>query len=203
MNDYSAAVAKTRTLGDVPGKLGVPTPLPRDLELDARLACAPSSAEVRGVLFRLVEHVVPSVAQGAEIRGYAMYPLRDYLVRLHRAASASGPNVHAGLVRIHARAVTFLLGVPAARVFLGPKDRAPFALLERLERSRALLASYGDWRVSGRAGDVSIVVRDEPVWLDAVWCTMIRSIFPACGVPGGDVELDPDGPYAGRIRVRW
>lgn len=197
----------------VPGRLGVPTPIPRDLELAARLESAPASAEIRGILFRLVTHALRQGLEGHgdahaalhddEHRGYAMYPLRDYLLRLHRAATAIGPGLTTGLARLHARGASFLLAAPAARIFLGPRDRTLFALLQRLERSRSLLANYGHWRVSGRPGDVSIVVRDEYVWLDAVWCPLIRSAFPACDVPAGEVELDPDGPWSGRIRVRW
>ncbi len=192
--------------------MGVPTPFPRDLDLAARLEGAPASAEIRGILFRLVESALggglgsdagPGGLDDARHRGYAMYPLREYLLRLHRAATTVGPSVPAGLARLHARGVSFLLAAPAAKIFLGPRDRAPFALLQRLERSRSLLATYGEWRVSGRPGDVSIVVRDEYVWLDAVWCTLIRSAFPACGVSGGEVELELDGPWSGRIRVRW
>jgi len=132
-----------------------------------------------------------------------MYPVRSYLQFVQNEASARGLTPEQALARWNARAMGHLLTSAIARVFLPRADHTPLALLHRLERSRALLASYGDWRVGGREGDVTIVVRDEWIWIREAWVPAIASIFEALDVAPPDVECVLSTPYDARVRVRW
>ncbi|MGZ6083373.1 MAG: hypothetical protein ACXWUE_07895 [Polyangiales bacterium] len=176
----------------------------------ARIAAIPATAEVRAVFLRVISSALPEEAFvswvsrfGQPPRAYTMIPVRDYIERVAAAALLSSGSLGAGLAQIHARAVGFLLAQPGMELFLSARDRHPVRLFERLESSRSLIASYGDWRVTldGRQG-ATIVVRDEYIWLDLLWTPLLSSIFPACGVQG-EIECDLDGPFSGRLRARW
>lgn len=193
--------------------LETPTPT-RSSDLAARVAATPAHAEVRAVFLQVVEdalrdepraHAAWTSRYARTPRGYAMVPVRDYLARVDAAAALVAPTTSAdvAIARLHARAVTFMLDHPGARLFLGPRDREPRVLLERLERSRTLLASYGDWRVQARRGEAVIQVREEWIWLDAVWLPVVRSVFPACGVRDYEVTFTPHGAFSGELRARW
>jgi hypothetical protein len=182
----------------------------QDRDLAERIAAAPAGAEIRGILFRMIDDAVARdpraaswAARAGRHRGYAMYPLAEHLARVALAASTIGPTFELGLARLHAGAVTFLLAQPAARIFFDARDREPFALLRRLEVSRALLATYGRFVVEGRRGDATVTIEGEPLWIEHAWVPMIRSVFPALGRPPGEVDCELDGRFAGRVRVRW
>lgn len=176
----------------------------------ARLAAIPATAEVRAVFLQITAsalHDEPRAAWFARFGkpppSYTMMPVRDYVERVAEAALLCSPSLTTGLAQLHGRAVSMLLSQPGVDLFLASRDRHPARLLERLEASRTLIASYGDWRVSidgPRA--VSIVVRDEYVWLDLLWTPLLASIFPACGMQG-EIECELDGPFSGRLRARW
>ena len=100
-------------------------------------------------------------------------------------------------------AASLLLASSALKHFVRLRDRDPWVMIQRLERSRALISSHGEWRVHGRRGDAIIEVRDELVWLDSAWTTAIASIFPALELPRAEVTCSLQGPFDGTIRVRW
>lgn len=137
------------------------------------------------------------------IPSYAMMPVREYLERVHAAGALVGPTPEEGIARLHARAASFLLDQPVFRMFVTPRDREPLHLLERLERSRAMVASYGRWRVHGVRGDVTITIADEWVWIGPMWCSLIRSVFPACRAPEPLIERTGADPWSATVRVRW
>lgn len=179
----------------------------RDRDLERRIAATPVDAEIRAVFLHVIDDALRRESRALPMpvrpRGYTSVPVRQYLADLHEAGSLVGPTPEAGIARLHASTASFLLDHPGARLFVGPRDRDPLVLLGRLERSRSMLATYGDWRVGGRRGDVVITIRDEWVWIDAMWCSVIRSVFGACGVSDGEVLHESDGPYAATVRVRW
>ncbi len=178
----------------------------RDRELERRLAATPIDAEIRAVFLHVIDDGLRRESRAPlskRPRGYTSIPVRQYLADVHEAGALVGPTPDAGIARLHAATATFLLDHPGARLFVGPRDRDPLVLLGRFERSRSMLASYGDWRVGGRRGDVAITIRDEWVWIDAMWCSVIRSVFDACGVPCGEVIHESEGPFAATVRVRW
>lgn len=184
----------------------------REVELAKRVRDTPRDAELRGVFFRMLDHALredPSASAwfasqyGGSFRAYLSYPLHGYLLRVDAAARLLGPTIALGIERLHARAAEVLATTSIAKLFLRPEDFRPFQLLQRLDRSRALLANYGEWRVEGREGDVTIVVRDEYLWLREAWVPAIASIFPALGLPPARVDCELDGPYSGRLRVQW
>ena len=180
-----------------------------DLSFSERLEATPPSAEIRGVFFAMIERAVEAEqparrrVSGTMRREYAMYPVRNYLRFVQSEAAARGETPEHALERWHAHAVRHLLSSAIARVFLHRSDHRPLALLHRLERSRALLASYGDWRVSGDEGDVTLAVRDEWIWIREAWVPAIASIFDALDRAPPRVECALSSPFDARIRVRW
>jgi hypothetical protein len=190
------------------GKLALQRSTTRDT--GARLAAIPASAEVRAVFLQIVSaalHDEPRAAWlarfGKPPPSYTMMPVRSYVERVAEAALLCSPSLTTGLAHLHGRAMGMLFAQPGADLFLTARDRHPGRLLERLEASRTLIASYGDWRVTlDGPRTASIVVRDEYVWLDLLWTPLLASIFPACGLEG-EIECELDGPFSGRLRARW
>ncbi len=175
--------------------------------LGARLAAAASEprAEIRGVFFQIMEVALRDDARGSGTRhrSYGMYPLGEYLTRAEELSASIGPTCDRALIELHRTAASFLLSHPGARLFLGARDREPHVLLQRLERSRSLMASYGHWRVHGGRGHVTIAIRDEYVWIEEVWATIVRSVFPHLGIDRATVTVHLDGPFDGVMEVRW
>jgi hypothetical protein len=178
----------------------------RERDLERRIAAAPVDAEIRAVFLQVIDDAVRregrTIATPKRPRGYSSVPVRNYLKELHDLGALVGPTPEAGIARLHARTASFLLDHPGARLFVTARDRDPFVLLGRLERSRSMMASYGDWRVSGRRGDVVITIRDEWVWIESMWCSVIASVFEACSTTG-EVVHEPEGPFSSVVRVRW
>lgn len=180
-----------------------------ELPFAERVAATPPSAEIRGVFFHLVqrameeEQTTPRHASREMRREYAMYPARGYLRFVQAAASARSNDVERTIERWHARAMHHLLCSGVARLFLRRADYTPLGILRRLERSRALLASYGEWRVGGDEGDVHIEVRGEWVWIREAWLPAIASIFPALDRSAPRIDCELYTPFSAAIRVRW
>jgi hypothetical protein len=181
----------------------------RESDLARRCAITPADAEIRAIFLHAADvafaHEAPSRASvmHRRPRGYAMVPVRTFLEELHALGTALGPTPEAGIARLHANTAGFLINHPGARLFVSARDRDPVVLLGRLERSRSMMASYGDWRVTGTRGDLLITVRNEWVWLESMWCSVIASAFPACGLPPPHIEATLETPFTGTVRVRW
>jgi hypothetical protein len=178
----------------------------RDRDLQRRIAAAPIDAEIRAVFLQVLDDGARreelSVPKAKRPRGYASLPVREYLAIAHQLGTALGPTPEAGITRLHANTARFFLEHPGARLFISERDWDPFVLLGRLERSRSMMASYGDWRVSGKRGDVVIAIRDEWIWIEAMWCSVIRSVFAAASVEG-EIVCEHEGPFSAVVRVRW
>src|SRR5262249_10187103 len=118
-------------------------------------------------------------------------------------AAARGETAEHAIERWSANAMRHLLSSGIAHVFLRRADHTPLALLHRLERSRALLASYGQWRVTGREGDVTITVCDEWGWTREAWVAAIASVFRALDHAPPRIECVLASPFDAVVRVRW
>lgn len=178
-------------------------------ELAQRIAATPADAEIRAIFLHVADEAFAREAPtraaliGKRPRGYAMLPVRSFLEEIERLGAALGPTPEAGIARLYANTASFFLDHPGARLFVTARDRDPMVLLGRLERSRSMMASYGDWRVTGTRGDLTVTIRNEWAWLDAMWCPIIRSVFPACRASLGQVELTLENPFCATVRVRW
>lgn len=178
----------------------------RERDLSRRIAAAPIDAEIRAVFLQVMDDAVRrervAITLPKRPRGYASIPVRQYLAIAHQLGAALGPTPEAGIERLHADTARFFLDHPGARLFVSDRDRDPFVLLGRLERSRSMIASYGDWRVSGGRGDVVIEIRNEWLWIDAMWCSIVRSVFATAAL-AAEISSELDGPYSAVVRVRW
>jgi uncharacterized protein (TIGR02265 family) len=186
-----------------------PARAPVEVSFHERLAATPPSAEIRGVFFSMVQRAIEEEepphrrVSGTMRRDYAMYPVRGYLRFVYSAAIARSEAPERAIERWSAHAMRHLLASGIAHVFLRRADHAPFALLHRLERSRALFASYGEWHVSGHDGDVTITLRDEWIWIREAWVPAIASIFEALDRAPPRIDCTLTGPFDARVRVRW
>jgi len=181
----------------------------RESELARRIAVTPADAEIRAIFLHVADEAFAREAPtrvallADRPRGYSMVPVRSFLAEITRLGAALGPTPEAGITRLFANTAPFLLDHPGARFFVTARDRDPMVLLGRLERSRSMMASYGEWRVTGTRGDLLVTIRNEWVWLESMWCSIVRSVFPACGVRDGEVELTLENPFCATVRVRW
>jgi hypothetical protein len=182
----------------------------RESDLARRIAATPAGAEIRAIFLHAADDAFTREAPGrvssikrVRPRGYAMVPVRSFLEELHELGAALGPTAEAGTALLHANTAAYLVNHPGARLFVTARDRDPMVLLGRLERSRSIIASYGDWRVTGTRGDLLVTVRNEWVWLESMWLPLIASVFPACGLPPADIEAKLESPFNATLRVRW
>ncbi len=181
----------------------------RESDLARRIAATPADAEIRAIFLHAaddafaLEAPMRSSFARKRPRGYAMLPVRTFLEEIHVLGAALGPTPEAGIAHLHGNTASYLLNHPGARLFVTARDRDPMVLFGRLERSRSMMASYGDWRVTGTRGDLVITIRNEWVWLDSMWLPILESVFPACGVRGGELQTTHESPFNATVRVRW
>jgi uncharacterized protein (TIGR02265 family) len=184
----------------------------RTIGLDARLREVPATASIRGVFFDMIGSALrrhglaqsPAWRNHAERRRlYELYPIHDYLVAFATASALIHPDPHEGMRDIYSDGARFFastwFGKALQRMFR--PDPAP--ALAWIERSRDHFVNYGRWRVEHvEPGLVVIHMFDEYVWIDAAHRGGCEGLLVACGVEGS-VLADLDGPFSGRLQVRW
>jgi len=184
--------------------------VPFAIDLAARIDATPPDAAIRARYLMLLEEPLralghdPALVRPARpCPAYTMVPVREYLAFAHAAGAAVGPTPEQGIAQLHQDAMSALIEVPASRLFLSPRDLDPFKLLGRFASSRSLVASYGEWSIEGQPGDATITVRKEWVWIEAMWASVLRSVFSACGQPLPVLECHLEDPWSGTLRFRW
>jgi hypothetical protein len=178
-----------------------------------QLLAVPASAEVRAIFLRIAEAKLHAIQRDAHVSwtsrfgptppSYRMVPVREFLVRVHAAAMLVSGTLEAGLARLYAHAAKQLLAEPGADLFVAKRDREPLRLLRRLEISRPLIASYGEWRVrEATPRSVEIDIEGEHLWIDLLWRPIVASVFPAFGLVA-DVGCALGARGQGRMWARW
>lgn len=180
------------------------------IDLATRVAATPPDASIRLRYQHLVEDALRDAGHDPRgtfperrMPGYAMVPVRDYLGRVHDAGTRLGPTPEEGIARLHAGAVGAMLALPEASLFLAPAEREPFTVLTRFARQRDLVASYGTWSIAGERGDATLTLRNEWIWIEAMWLPLLRSVFPACGEPAPHTTCELVDPWSARLRFQW
>jgi hypothetical protein len=184
------------------------------LDLDRRLAQIPSSAQIRGFIFKMTADEVARHGPAAvatyrrltPIRStwfFRMYSVRDYLEDAAAGAAAINPVDPKSVVRRIWRTMPNYAPMFNAQRFLTLLSASPRDVYRWIEGQRDIFYGYGGWRMERR--DEHYVVMhyfDEYVWIEAAHRGGAEGVLDACSVTGS-VEVDIDSPFNGRCHVRW
>jgi hypothetical protein len=186
----------------------------RTLDLDRRLAQIPRRAQVRGWYFKQTADAVARCGRSAfavyqsltTVRStwfFRMYSLRDYLEDAAAGAAAiDASDPHSALRSIWRNAPRYA-GLFNAQRFLSLLQASPLDALGWLLDQRDLFFNYGGARVE-RRDDRYFVVHyfDEYIWIESAHRGGVEGLLTACNATGS-ADVDLDGPFDGRIHVRW
>jgi hypothetical protein len=183
------------------------------LLLESRLQAIPAWAMSRGVFFNLIDdelkrrgfrdHLSWRPSNGGPRRAYKLYPVRELVSAWAVAGALIHEDARQGMRQLAgggSRYFAASLVGSAFRRFLRPD---PATALLWLERHREHLCNYGRWRVEiRRAGHVVLHMFDEYFWIDGFQQGGCEGFLAACGVQG-EVNVELDGPFQGRLDIRW
>jgi hypothetical protein len=184
------------------------------LDLASRLRAVPPSAKSRGIFFKLIEDDLKrrglkdrlswkEAASFDSRRGYALYPVTDLMQAFADAGALVDQDPREGVRQIFGGGSRYFATSLVGRTFQRFLRPDPTAALLWLERSRTHLCNYGRWRVEQRrAGHVVLHMVDEYLWIDSAHRGGCEGLLAACGVVG-EVNAEMDGPFDGRLDVRW
>jgi|CZKU01.1.fsa_nt_gi hypothetical protein len=186
-----------------------------DLKLDERLREVPESARVRGIFFRLLEQDLAKRGLkerstwewegvlGEQPRSYRLYSLRPLLLAYASAGELVGPERSEGLRNVF-RGVC----VPYSESWFGhglKRFLQPDLMraLQWVEKCREHFCDYGRWRLQSEgSGRATLHMVDEYLWIESAHRGGCEGLLDACGV-SGEVTVELDSPFAGRLRIRW
>jgi hypothetical protein len=184
-----------------------------ELGLEARLRAVPATAQIRGIMFRLLEDDLarrglkgwPRWLEilGEQPRSYRLYPVRHLLVAYAEAAALVSKDPREGLREL-CRGISLPFSESwygrAWRQFLKPD---PLAALQWIERFRDHMCAYGGWRLESHgAGWATLHMVDEYFWIDPFQSGGCEGMLRVCGV-AGEVAVELDSPFSGRLQIRW
>jgi uncharacterized protein (TIGR02265 family) len=187
--------------------------LSRALDLEQRLHDTPPQAAVRGAFVRLLEDSLarrglsgamnlPAI-MGERPRSYRLYSARKLLVAYATAGALLHPKPEEGIRLIFSEIAT-----PFASSWYGQAFRRflkidPFAGLKWLDRAHDSIVNYGTWRAQSLGpGRAIFHMIDEYFWIEHAHRGGCEGMLKACGVEG-EVRVELETPYCGRLDVRW
>lgn len=184
------------------------------LGLDSRLAQVPAHAQVRGFVYKMTADEVArhgKAALGVYRRlsrakspwFFKMYSVRDYLEDAAAGAAAIDPVDPGSAIRMMWRNTPRYAPLFNAQRFLSLLSASPLDVMRWLEAQRDMFMSYGRWRLE-RIDERYFVMHyfDENIWIDSAHRGGVEGVLEACNATG-DVDVDLDTPFSGRIHVRW
>jgi hypothetical protein len=184
------------------------------LDLDRRLAQVPSSAQIRGFIFKMTADEVARHGPAAvatyrrlsPVRStwfFRMYSLRDYLEDAAAGATAINPADPKSVIRRIWRTMPNYAPMFNAQRFLALLSASPGDVFRWIEGQRDMFYRYGGWRLERREENYLVLhYFDEYVWIDAGHRGGCEGVLDACSVTGS-VEVDIDSPFNGRCHIRW
>lgn len=185
-----------------------------ELDIDARLPLVPSHAHVRGFFFKQTADEVArhGTAAAAAYRRlspikstwfFRMYSVRDYLEDVAAAATVIAPEDPGSAVQAIWRNAPRYAPLFNASRFLGLLGSDVLAAAQWLEAHRHFFADYGRWRIEPRERGYFIMhYFDEWLWIESAHRGGLEGLLEACRMQGR-VDVDLDGPFSGRLHVRW
>jgi len=181
-----------------------------------RLALVRDDQRVRGVWFAMLRDEVrrrgPHLYEAFEREvglhesvTFKMYPVGDYLRRLVAAGAlvASPSAVHDGMRDLHRSSVRYFAQSVLGRAIVSLVRPTPLQFLRQVERSRSLMATFGEQRVES-LGERRIRVHhvDDPVYIESAQVGGLLSTLDACGIEA-QVQVDLRSPFDGILTVEW
>jgi uncharacterized protein (TIGR02265 family) len=187
--------------------------LTRTLDLEQRLKDVPQRAAVRGVFWRLLEDSLArrGLAGAIDIRSilgerphsYRLYPARKLLVAYATAGALIHTKPEEGIRLIFSEIATPFSTSWYGRAFQRFLKIDPFAGLKWLDRAHDSLVNYGTYRAQSLGpGRAIFHMIDEYFWIEHAHRGGCEGMLKACGVEG-EVRVELDTPYCGRLDVRW
>jgi uncharacterized protein (TIGR02265 family) len=180
--------------------------------LDRRLREVPASAAIRGVFFDMIDGALGRhglsdsaawLSHRQRRRIYQLYPLHDYLVAFTTAAALIHADPILGMRDIYSGGARFFGATWLGRALQQLFHPDPGPALSWIERSRSHFVNFGSWRLERRRpGHVVLHMFDEYVWIEGAHQGGCEGLLVACGLDG-TVQAELDGPYDGRLDVRW
>src|SRR5262249_1434588 len=140
---------------------------------------------------------------GERPRSYRLYPARNLLVAYAMAGALVHDDASQGI-----RAIFSDIADPFSRSWYGRAFADflgfdPASALQWLERSHDHVTNFGRWRLERRGpGHAVLHMFDEYFWIETAHRGGCEGMLRACGVVG-EVNVELDGPFRGRLDVRW
>jgi uncharacterized protein (TIGR02265 family) len=185
------------------------------LDVERRLMDTPATANARGLFFNLAAQAVAEhspelcavwrAASGARSRWpFKLYPARELIRELAVAAVLLDPNDPGSALRgMWTTTPRLSRLIRADRFMRHLSRRQPIEALTWLARNRRMMCDYGAWNVTiTGANSATFHYQSEFTWLEHCHVGGLEGTLRRCGVtPVVTAELD--GPYDGRLFVRW
>jgi hypothetical protein len=184
------------------------------LDLENRLAQIPASAQLRGWMFKMTadevaRHGPAAVATHRRLSPvkstwfFRMYSVRDFVQDAAAAAAAINPRDPHAAIRATWKNGPRYAPLFNAQRFVALLRATPLDAIRWLESQRDMFFSYGGWRVEPRDDHYFVIhYFDEYIWIPSAHVGGTEGVLDACRVTG-TAEPDIDGPFNGRIHVRW
>jgi uncharacterized protein (TIGR02265 family) len=181
------------------------------LDLERRLHLVPPSACVRGVFFNMVTDHLKRIGAyegarrslGPPRRIYALYPVSEFLIESAVAAPFVHDDANEALRRMWSGAAEYFAASWLGRAFQRFIRPDPASALDWIENGREHSCNYGQWRCEHVAPNhVVLHMFDEYIWIGSAHRGGCEGLLAACGVEG-TVTSHVDGPFRGRLDVRW
>ncbi len=181
-----------------------------------RLARVRDDQRVRGVWFGMLRDELRR--RGPQIYGeferevglheavtFKMYPVADYIRRLVVAGAlvASPERVHEGMRDLHRSSVGYFARSVLGRAVVSLVRPTPLSFLQQVQRSRALIASFGAQHVTA-VGERCIRVHhvDDPVYVESAQRGGLESVFDVCGVEAR-IHVEMRTAFDGVLTAEW
>lgn len=179
------------------------------LDLERRIASAPTDGRVKGMFFRGVQEHARK--RGKRLRpetnyiAFRGYPLEEWLRFLPEAAEAVYPHlpVRAALRALGQSGFDALEGSTTGRVLFSLAGRAPSTAVSLIGKAFELIKSHGSVRVTQRSDDRAVVSYRE-IWdyIDSWHVGTLEGGLKAFGV-SGSVRVRMVSIDRGDLEIRW
>ncbi len=182
------------------------------VDLHKRLESVPASAAIRGVFFDMIDSALkrhglaslPAWKRQQERRKlFQLYSLHDYLRAFTTAAALIDPDPIKGMADIYSDGSRFFAETWFGRALHQFFRPDPTPALKWIARSHEHFVNYGRWRLEQRGpGHAVLHMFDEYIWIEGAHLGGCQGLLVACGVTG-TVTAELDGPFDGRLDIRW
>jgi uncharacterized protein (TIGR02265 family) len=186
------------------------------LDLSQRVHDAPSEATVRGVWFGMIaDHVRDlGAADLLALRSavprrtrvpFLQYSLREYLEELAIAGGIIAPNNPIEGIRAIWRDATMGYTRTAfGRSLVRLLRYDPSRYMTWMVNHRDHFCNYGNWSISKPEPHyVVMYLQSEYIWIDSAHRGGAEGLLDAFGVQGTVEPELTNGPYEGRLHIRW